>query len=70
MTEHTPELRVRAMLQGGQVSLADFFVCGKLLMWLSSIPAVSLMCLKRLADAACGMCIAQCFLPAYFHLQD
>lgn len=29
MTEHTPELRVRAMLQGGRVSLADFFVCGK-----------------------------------------
>lgn len=30
MTDHTPQLRVRANLQGGRVSLAQFFVHGKL----------------------------------------
>ena len=28
MTEHTPQLRVRAMLQGGRVSLSEFVVNG------------------------------------------
>ena len=28
MTERTPQLRVRAMLQGGRVSLSDFVVHG------------------------------------------
>lgn len=67
MTERTPQLRVRAILQGGRVSLSEFVVHGKPSMrlchqYLLCVGGFVAVSKEGLAAVACSICFNDCFL--------